>query len=53
MSSITPGEIRQEFYKSRTGIAGIAILLAPVTTSVITMVMIPIETFQELSLIHI
>ena len=47
MSSITPQEIKQEFIKSKMGIAGITILLILVSTSVITIASIPVETFQE------
>ncbi|MGY5147830.1 MAG: ABC transporter permease [Candidatus Nitrosopumilus sp. bin_7KS] len=47
MSNITPQEIKQEFIKSKMGIAGISILSILVITSVIAMISIPIETFQE------
>ena len=47
MSGITPQEIKQEFIKSWMGIAGITILIILVVTSIITMIVIPIETFQE------
>ena len=47
MSSISPQEIKQEFLKSKMGIAGITILTILVATSIITMIMIPLETFQE------
>ena len=47
MSGITPQEIKQEFLKSKMGIAGITILTALVVTSIIAMVVIPVETFQE------
>ena len=47
MSSVTPQEIKQEFLKSKIGIAGIAILVILVATSIIAMIAIPIETFQE------
>jgi len=47
MSSISPQEIKQEFLKSKMGIAGIAILAILIGTSIITMIAIPIETFQE------
>ena len=47
MSSITPQEIKQEFLKSKIGIAGITILAILVTTSIIAIVAIPVETFQE------
>ncbi len=47
MSSISSQEIRQEFLKSKMGIAGIVILTALVATSVAAVVLIPVETFQE------
>jgi len=47
MSSISPQEIKQEFLKSKMGIAGITILSILVATSIITMIAIPVETFQE------
>ena len=47
MSNITPQEIKQEFIKSKMGIIGITILSILVITSVITIVSIPVETFQE------
>ena len=47
MSNITPQEIRKEFFKSKMGIAGITILTILILTSIITIVIIPIETFQE------
>ena len=47
MSGITPQEIKQEFLKSKMGIAGITILIALVATSIIAMIVIPVETFQE------
>ncbi len=47
MSSVTSQEIKQEFLKSKMGIAGIVILVILVSTSIIAMVSIPIETFQE------
>ncbi len=47
MSSMDPREIRQEFLKSRMGIAGITILAILVATSMITMIVIPLDTFQE------
>ena len=45
--SITPQEIKKEFFKSKMGIAGIAILSILILTSIITVVTIPVETFQE------
>ena len=47
MSNITPQEIKKEFFKSKMGIAGISILTILILTSIITIVIIPIETFQE------
>ncbi|MDH3340441.1 MAG: ABC transporter permease [Nitrosopumilus sp.] len=47
MSGITPQEIKQEFLKSKMGIAGITILIVLVATSIIAMIVIPVETFQE------
>jgi len=47
MSNITPQEIKKEFLKSKMGIAGIVILTILILTSIITMIIIPIETFQE------
>ena len=47
MSSITPQEIKQEFLKSKIGIAGITILGILIATSIIAIIAIPVETFQE------
>ncbi len=47
MSSVTPQELKQEFLRSKIGIAGISILVILVATSIIAMVLIPVETFQE------
>ncbi|HEY5735329.1 MAG TPA: ABC transporter permease [Nitrosopumilus sp.] len=47
MSNITPQEIKQEFLKSKMGIAGIVILLVLVSTSIVAIIAIPVETFQE------
>ena len=47
MNNITPQEIKQEFLKSKMGIAGIVILLALGIVSIIAIIAIPIETFQE------
>ena len=47
MSSISPQEIKQEFLKSKMGIAGITILSMLVATSIIAIIAIPLETFQE------
>lgn len=47
MSNISPQEIKQEFMKSKMGVVGITILSILVTISVITIISIPVETFQE------
>ena len=47
MSSISPQEIKQEFLKSKMGIAGITILSILIVTSIIAIIAIPLETFQE------
>ena len=47
MSSISPQEIKQEFLKSKIGIAGITILTILVLTSIVAIITIPVETFQE------
>ena len=47
MSNVTPQEIKKEFFKSKMGIAGIVILTILILTSIITIIAIPIETFQE------
>ncbi len=47
MSSITPQEIKQEFLKSKIGITGITILGILIVTSIIAIIAIPVETFQE------
>ena len=47
MSSITAKDIKKEFFKSKMGIAGIAILTILILTSLITIIVIPVETFQE------
>ncbi|MEK0337427.1 MAG: ABC transporter permease, partial [Nitrosopumilus sp.] len=47
MSSISPQEIKREFLKSKMGIAGIVILAILIGTSIITIIVIPLETFQE------
>ena len=47
MSGITPQEIKQEFLKSKMGIVGVAILAMLIVTSIIAIITIPIETFQE------
>ena len=47
MSSISPQEIKKEFFNSKMGIAGISILSILILTSLITIIIIPVETFQE------
>ena len=47
MSSITAQDIKKEFFKSKMGIAGITILSILISTSLITAITIPVETFQE------
>ena len=47
MSGITPQEIKQEFFKNKIGIAGIIILGILIMISIIAMITIPIEMFQE------
>ena len=45
MSNITPQEIKKEFLKSKMGIAGITILTILISISIITIIIIPVETF--------
>ncbi|MFB5609855.1 MAG: ABC transporter permease [Nitrosarchaeum sp.] len=47
MSSITPQEIKAEFFKSKMGIAGIVILSMLIFTSIVVMIIIPVDTFRE------
>jgi len=47
MSSITPNEIKQEFIKSKIGIAGVGILVILVIISVTTIAVIPNDTLKE------
>ena len=47
MSSVTPQEIKEEFFKSKIGILGIAILLILIFTSIIVVVTIPMDTFKQ------
>jgi len=47
LSSISPQEIKQEFLKSKMGITGVAILGTLILISIIAIVAIPVETFQE------
>lgn len=47
MSSITPHEIKGEFFKSNTGIAGVSILSILIITSIIVIIVTPMNTFKE------
>lgn len=47
MSGITPQEIKQEFLQSKMGITGLVILGILIATSIIAVITIPVETFQE------
>ena len=47
MSNITSSEIKQEFLRSKMGIIGIVILGALISTSIISIIFIPVETFQK------
>ena len=47
MSSVSASEIKQEFLKSKIGIAGIGILVILVAISIGAAVIIPVETFQQ------
>ena len=47
MSSVTSKEIKQEFLRSKIGIAGIIILIILVMTSILAIVIIPVDTFKE------
>jgi peptide/nickel transport system permease protein len=47
MSSITTLEIKEEFLKSKMGVAGISILVILIAISIIAIIIIPVETFQE------
>ncbi len=47
MSSITSTEIRQEFLKSKIGIAGIGMLASLILISISAVIFIPIDTFKE------
>ena len=49
MSATTGGDIWREFASSRMGMAGIMILAGLVLTSAVTVIAIPLETFQEWS----
>jgi len=47
MSAISSSELRQEFVKSKMGMAGLGILAILITVSIITAIAVPVETFQE------
>jgi len=47
LSSVSASEIKQEFLKSKIGIAGIGILVILVAISIGAAVIIPVETFQQ------
>ena len=47
MSSVSPQEIKQEFIRSKIGMAGISILIVLIAISLIAITIIPVETFQE------
>jgi len=47
MSAISTEEIKREFLKSRIGLAGIGILLILVITSIVTVIIIPVDTFKQ------
>ena len=47
MSNITSSEIKHEFLKSKMGLAGIIILGVLISTSVVSIIFIPVETFQK------
>ncbi|MDC0885891.1 ABC transporter permease [Nitrosopumilus sp.] len=47
MSSITPQDIKREFFRSKMGITGIIILGMLIIISIITIIIFPVETFQE------
>ena len=47
MSSISRQEIKNEFLKSKMGMAGVGILAVLVTISIIAIIAIPSETFSE------
>lgn len=46
MSAISPKEVKQEFFKSKMGIAGIGILLSLVIISILALGAIPYETIK-------
>jgi len=47
MSAISSEEIKREFLKSRIGLAGIGILLILIITSIVTVIIIPVDTLKQ------
>jgi len=47
MSSISPSEIKDEFMRSKIGIAGIGILIVLFSISIVAVIVIPNETFSQ------
>ncbi|HEU03523.1 MAG TPA: ABC transporter permease, partial [Nitrosopumilus sp.] len=47
MSAISSAEIKQEFLRSKMGLAGIGILGILILVSIISVILIPIDTFKE------
>ena len=47
MSAISTEEIKREFLKSKMGLAGIGILAILVITSIVTVIIIPVDTFKQ------
>ena len=49
MSSVSSSEIKQEFLRSKIGLAGIGILVVLVSISIAAAIIFPVETFQQLN----
>jgi peptide/nickel transport system permease protein len=47
MSAVSVSEIKQEFLRSKIGLAGIGILVILILVSIFAAIVIPVETFQE------
>jgi peptide/nickel transport system permease protein len=47
MSAVSVSEIKQEFLRSKIGLAGIGILVILILVSIFAAIIIPVETFQE------
>ena len=47
MSTLSSGEILEEFKRSKMGLVGIGILATLVITSIVTAAVVPVETFQQ------